>query len=287
MQVFGHSCGNEIRQLQHRPRACAVWCSVNSQLWSFCGSSSIPGSTKEKQDPFGIFSATCWISCCCCWVLLHSFTQGLWSPWCTESMVAASSCCLACVCIEPRGAGCRQWSQDSSAILVPVPECSHCPSLQTCQQWFQQDVHPPDVAGWFTCPWKGLGSFWPVCRAHCLPWLCLWKSSKPSGAAAHAFWAWCGLTSNVLCWHCHPRAAHVCGVCHCSLSLNKAGLFCALPASSGARLGVKVKLQHPRIDFSEPHQGDMLIARLGIFLHVSPHKHTLIKYSLEHKKCFP
>lgn len=117
--------------------------------------------------------------------------------------------------------------------------------------------------------------------------------------------------SDLLCCHCHPQGVRVHGhdPCHRvtvpSLLirpsvptegtsafvpqpsvLNEADLFCALPPGSGAHLDVKVKLQYQRIGFSQPHQGDMLITRLGIFLHISPHKHTLIKYSLEHEKCF-
>lgn len=157
----------------------------------------------------------------------------------------------------------------------------------------------------------GLGRFCPVCRGHCLPWLCLWKNSKPSGAAA-AFQVWCrgarihppaccaatailkvsvsmGMTRvtvpSLLIRPSVPTEGTSAFVPQPSV-LNEADLFCALPPGSGAHLDVKVKLQYQRIGFSQPHQGDMLITRLGIFLHISPHKHTLIKYSLEHEKCF-
>lgn len=70
-----------------------------------------------------------------------------------------------------------------------------------------------------------------------------------------------------------------------SCTLNEANLFCALPPSSSARLDVKVKLHYRRVVFSQASQGDMLIVWLRIFLHISRHKHTLIKDSLECKKC--
>lgn len=196
-------------------------------------------------------------------------------------------------------------------ILLPLTQCSHCPSLRVCQQRFPA-VHPSElVLGGSPADGWGLGRFCPVCRGRCFPWLCPWENSNPSGAAA-AFRAWCRGA------HINPPACCAAtailkvfvsmGRTHVTVPslliqpsvptegtsvfvpqpsvLNEADLFCALPPSSGACLDVKVKLQSQRIDFSEPHQGHMLITRLGIFLHISPHKHTLIKYSLEHKKCF-
>lgn len=156
----------------------------------------------------------------------------------------------------------------------------------------------------------GLWSCCPVCRGCCLPCLCPWKESKPSGACC------CCLT---LLWSACLKPLACCAVIGIlrvsttismnlvpitflviepsmttegfsafvpqSCTVNEANLFCTLLPSSSAVLDVKVKLCYQRTDFSWAYREDILIIWLRIFLHISPHKHTLIKYSLEYKKC--
>lgn len=188
-----------------------------------------------------------------------------------------------------------------SAVIAPLCRCA---SSGFQLPW---DGHPPNLCWVIPLPWVGAWEVLP-CSQSSLPALALsleeQQTLRSCCRSPGLVWRCSHQPSGLLCCHCHPRGVRGHDPCHHSLSADPAHrghlsvcatalraergcvVLCALPPSSGTHLDVKVKLQHQRIDFSEPRQGDMLIARLGIFLHVSPHKHTLIKYSLEHKKCF-
>lgn len=196
------------KQLQHRPTACAVWCSVNNQLWSFCGYFSIPGSTQEKQDQFGIFSAPCWISCL---LLLRGFTRGLWCPW--SMGINGGSIFMLVFVLNPRELGAihAQWWQDFSVTLVALPAL-----VSSCH-----GLYIPHLCWWFSCPWMGAWEVLP-----CLQSFVLGRKANPQELLllSHPDVGCSHQTSVLLCCHCHPGGVlvHGHGLCLCSLCADPA-----------------------------------------------------------------
>lgn len=118
-----------------------------------------------------------------------------------------------------------------------------------------------------------------VCCSRTCPQLSLLPSQ-----AAQLLLLWCEPRPCTLLPTRAQRAHGDCSVCTAVLRAE-AHLLHAVPPISSAHLAVKVTLHCQAVGFSEAHWRDESLVRLRVSLHVSPHKHTLIKHSLECKKC--